>query len=106
MKQIQTATLSPHAVLGVSLTASALEIHTAYRALAKRFHPDSSRDPATGQEMARISAAYNVLAHTRSLPPEDALVGPDYDFAIEQYKKQMNAHLVGAPRAHRLDVRA
>jgi curved DNA-binding protein CbpA len=52
-------------ILGVALSADEAEIKRAYRALAKRYHPD--RVPADRREwarvqMARINSAYEVLS--------------------------------------------
>ncbi|HWH95096.1 MAG TPA: J domain-containing protein [Baekduia sp.] len=52
--------MDPHAVLGLDPGASAEEVHRAYRALAKRFHPDRAGDGA-GELMISINAAYDLL---------------------------------------------
>lgn len=54
----------PHEVLGVRPGASADEIRTAYRALAKKHHPDVAppdQRPAAEQRMRRIQQAYDAL---------------------------------------------
>ncbi len=52
--------MDPHAVLGISAAASPREVAEAYRALAKRWHPD--RAGASGEaRMVQINAAYEVL---------------------------------------------
>ncbi len=54
----------PHAVLGVRRGATADEVRTAYRALAKRHHPDvapPAERPAAELRMRRIQAAYDAL---------------------------------------------
>jgi len=63
----------PHEVLGVSITASELEIHTAYRNLAKQWHPDriphdvafELRDLAN-RRMAEINSAHDALKSRNS----------------------------------------
>jgi hypothetical protein len=52
--------VDPHAVLGLDPGASPEEVHRAYRALAKRFHPDRS-GAADGELMISINAAYDLL---------------------------------------------
>lgn len=52
--------VDPHAVLGLAPGASAEEVHRAYRALAKRFHPDRAGEGA-GELMISINAAYDLL---------------------------------------------
>ncbi|MGH7912408.1 MAG: J domain-containing protein [Candidatus Dormibacteraceae bacterium] len=49
-----------YGVLGVAPNASSAEIAAAYRALAKRYHPDLNRGGA--EMMKRINAAYYVLS--------------------------------------------
>ena len=50
------------AVLGLGPGAEEEEIRTAYRRLARRWHPDSSRDPGTAGQFARVARAYKVLS--------------------------------------------
>ncbi len=53
----------PYEVLGVSRTASADEIRKAYRALAKRWHPDTNPDkPEAEARFKAVSAAYALLS--------------------------------------------
>ena len=54
----QNGGVDPHAVLGLDPGASPEEVHRAYRALAKRFHPDRAGD---GELMISINAAYDLL---------------------------------------------
>ncbi len=51
----------PYTVLGVSKSADTAEIKKAYRRLAKRFHPDQSKDPKAKDKFAEVSAAYEIL---------------------------------------------
>lgn len=56
--------MDPHAVLGLDPGASPEEVHRAYRALAKRFHPDHAATGAgegNGELMISINAAYDLL---------------------------------------------
>jgi hypothetical protein len=56
--------MDPHAVLGVDRAASAGELTTAYRELAKRWHPDLHGEGRAGEaerRMAEINAAYDLL---------------------------------------------
>ena len=54
--------LDPYRVLGVASTASLLDIARARRRLAKRHHPDLVAGDAAADEMARINAAWELLA--------------------------------------------
>lgn len=52
----------PYAVLGVARSASEKEVKTAYRKLAKQFHPDQNKtDPNTQAKFAEVTAAYDLL---------------------------------------------
>jgi curved DNA-binding protein CbpA len=62
----------PYRVLGVPSTASLLEIARARRRLAKRHHPDLVAGDAAGGEMARINAAWELLANPRARAAWDA----------------------------------
>jgi hypothetical protein len=50
-----------YSVLGVKRTASQSEIKSAYRRLARKYHPDVNADPAAAREFARINEAYHTL---------------------------------------------
>jgi molecular chaperone DnaJ len=49
-------------VLGVSRTAGEEDIRKAYRALARRLHPDVSDEPDAGDRFREVTAAYGVLS--------------------------------------------
>lgn len=51
----------PYDVLGVPKTASAAEIKSAFRKLAKRYHPDQSKEPKAKERFAEVGSAYEIL---------------------------------------------
>jgi len=52
----------PYAVLGVAKTASASDIKSAFRKLAKKFHPDANKDDPKAQErFSEVSRAYEII---------------------------------------------
>ena len=53
------AEIDPYAVLGVPRTATREEVARAYRALAKRHHPDAGAQPSP--TMARLNEAWSIL---------------------------------------------
>jgi hypothetical protein len=53
--------MDPHAVLGVAPGASADEITSSYRELAKRWHPDRASGAEAPARMVEINAAYELL---------------------------------------------
>ncbi len=54
-------TRDPYDVLGVSKTASAAEIKSAFRRLAKRYHPDQSKEARAKERFAEVGSAYEIL---------------------------------------------
>lgn len=53
--------VDPHVLLGVSESASAAEVTRAFRAAARRWHPDANRAEEAPARMAELNAAYELL---------------------------------------------
>jgi DnaJ-class molecular chaperone len=51
----------PYTVLGLAKTASAGEIKSSFRKLAKKYHPDQSKEPKAKERFAEIGQAYEIL---------------------------------------------
>ncbi|KAG7015389.1 Chaperone protein dnaJ A6, chloroplastic, partial [Cucurbita argyrosperma subsp. argyrosperma] len=51
-----------YSILGVSKNASKSDIKSAYRKLARSYHPDVNKDPGAEQKFKEISNAYEVLS--------------------------------------------
>jgi curved DNA-binding protein len=64
-------------VLGVPRDASADDIRSAYRKLARKNHPDVNKDPEAGQRFSEISEAYEVLRDPEKRERYDRL-GPNW----------------------------
>jgi DnaJ-class molecular chaperone len=51
----------PYVVLGVQKSADLAEIKKTFRKLAKKYHPDQSKDPKAKEKFAEVNAAYEIL---------------------------------------------
>jgi hypothetical protein len=51
----------PYVVLGVARSATRNEIKSAYRRLARKYHPDVNRHPAAARKFALVNEAYHLL---------------------------------------------
>lgn len=82
-----------YAILGVGKDATADEIKKAYRRLARKFHPDVSKEPDAAQRMAAVNEANTVLSDPekraaydalgRRPPGQDFHPPPDWDAGFE-----------------------
>ncbi|MDF1481643.1 DnaJ C-terminal domain-containing protein [Extensimonas sp. H3M7-6] len=72
-------------ILGVEPTATADEVKKAYRKLARKYHPDVSKEPDAAQRMSEVNEANTVLCDPEKRAAYDALrqqaaQGPGHDF--------------------------
>lgn len=51
----------PYTVLGVTKSADAAEVKKAFRKLAKKYHPDQSKDPKAKERFSEVNGAYEIL---------------------------------------------
>jgi len=66
-----------YSILGVDKTVSRNEIITAFRNLAKKYHPDRNNDPHTTERFKEIYEAYEIL--------KDPSKRDEYDKLYEKY---------------------
>ena len=58
----KAASKDPYATLGVKRDASTKDIKSAYYQLAKKYHPDTSKEPGAKERFVEIQAAYDILS--------------------------------------------
>jgi DnaJ-class molecular chaperone len=89
-----------YAILGVPKTAAAKDIKSAYRKLARKWHPDANPDNAKAAEekFKDIQEAYEVLGDTEKRSKYDVL-GSDWQRAAQEsasYRRQPGGPTAGA----------
>lgn len=92
-------TPSPYEILELATTASPDEIRTAYRRLAKAWHPDRRRDdPEATERFQAINAAYEAIAGdiTPARAPESVLWRASREQEIVVLTSHRVTHRVGA----------
>ncbi len=95
---------NPYETLGVARDADQAAIRKAFKALARKFHPDVNKDPAAEVRFKEISGAYDVLGdeQKRALYDEfgDASVGSGFDADKARAWKNMGGQFGGGDRAN------
>ncbi len=71
-----------YAVLGIPRTADEKQIKSAYRKLARKYHPDVNKDTGAEEQFKRVSEAYDVLSDTEKRAQYDK-----YGQAWQQYQR-------------------
>ncbi|KAI0200051.1 hypothetical protein F4808DRAFT_430391 [Astrocystis sublimbata] len=73
------ATKDPYKTLGVGKTASPGEIKKAYYGLAKKYHPDTNKDPGTKDKFGEIQSAYEILSDPKKKEQYDQFGAAGFD---------------------------
>ncbi|KAK4204060.1 putative mitochondrial DnaJ-like protein 1 precursor [Triangularia verruculosa] len=69
----------PYGTLGVSKSASQSDIKKAYYGLAKKFHPDTNKDPTAKDKFAEIQSAYEILSDPKKREQFDQFGAAGFD---------------------------
>jgi hypothetical protein len=91
-----------YAMLGVNRTATSNEIKSAYRRLARKYHPDVNSDPAAQMTFAQINEAYHTLIDSERRKTYD-LTG---SVSSAAYARQADAAAARAARRAHYQERA
>ena len=77
--QSHSATPDPYKVLGVSKSATAAEIKKAYYGLAKKYHPDTNKNPSAKDKFTEAQTAYELLSDPKKKEAYDAYGSAAFD---------------------------
>lgn len=69
----------PYQTLGVYKQAAASEIKKAYYSLAKKYHPDTNKDPKAKDRFAEIQSAYEILSDPQKRKQYDQFGAAAFD---------------------------
>ncbi len=79
----------PYEVLGVAHGASEEEIKSAYRRLAKKYHPDlNPGDPTAAQKMNEVNQAYDQIKNPQAYQQQSAQSSYGYGQSYGGYQQQ------------------
>jgi Ca-activated chloride channel homolog len=77
-----------YASLGLGRTATPEQLRQAYRAAARRFHPDTNRDPQAADEFKLVAQAYEIL--------NDAAKRAEYDVLAQGQQPFLNVKMTSS----------
>ncbi|GAP86226.2 putative mitochondrial chaperone [Rosellinia necatrix] len=73
------AVKDPYKALGVGKSASPGDIKKAYYGLAKKYHPDTNKDPTAKDKFAEIQSAYEILTDPKKKEQYDQFGAAGFD---------------------------
>lgn len=73
------ATQDPYSVLGVNKNATASDIKKAYYGLAKKYHPDTNKDPSAKDKFTAAQSAYELLSDPKKKEAYDTYGAAAFD---------------------------
>lgn len=90
-----------YAILGVTRNATSADIKKAYRLLARKFHPDVSKDSRAGELFKRIHCAYEVLTNEVTRIQYDRALRYQEDARSYRARRNYNAEFEDRERIYR-----
>ena len=90
-----------YSVLGLSPSASLDEVKSAYRKLAKKYHPDVNKESGAEEKFKEISNAYEEILNPKPQPVNDFYQpkNPFHDANLSKYRLSLNT-----PITYRLEL--
>lgn len=79
-----------YAILGISPTADDAAIKSAYRKLAKEYHPDTNKAPGAEAKFKEINEAHDILKDATKRAQYDAMLNPRAGARFEEFKPNWN----------------
>ncbi|MGV3069370.1 DnaJ domain-containing protein, partial [Proteus mirabilis] len=81
-----------YAIMGVKPTDDMKTIKTAYRRLAKKYHPDVSKEPDAEERFKEIAQAWEILGDEQRRAEYDELWAHRNDPKFKQFTQHNNSH--------------
>ena len=69
--------MNPYEVLGINKNSDQKEIKSAYKKLAKKYHPDLNKEPGAEDKFKEINEAYSILSDETKKRNYDTYGSPD-----------------------------
>lgn len=83
---------NPYQILGVSQNASMDEVKQAYRRLAKKYHPDVSKEPDAEEKFKEIQNAYDQIKNPQPQPQWSDNPFEDFGFFSDLFNQTRRRH--------------
>ncbi len=78
----------PYKILGVAKDSSASDIKKAYYGLAKKFHPDTNKDPTAKDRFGEVQSAYEILSDPKKKEQYDQFGAAGFDPALGRHGRR------------------